>query len=1075
MPDPISALVAERTAGPDLSEAAVWRLLGPHRGGRVVAVAGDPTEPMEFYFGACAGGVWKTTDGGTYWRNVSDGFFSTAAVGAIAVAASDPNVVYVGTGESTIRGNVSHGDGVYRSTDAGKTWRNMGLADTRHIAKVRVHPHDPNLVYVAALGHAWGPNRERGVYRSRDGGQTWEQILFRTEQAGAIDLSMDPRNPRILYAAFWEARRFPHKLVSGGEGSSLYRSTDGGDTWTELTANPGLPKGVKGKIGVAVSPARPGRVWALVEAEDGALFRSDDGGDTWTRLSEEGDLRRRAWYYMHVYADPQDAETVWVLNLQCWRSTDGGKTFAPVPTPHGDNHDLWIDPRDPRRLIEGNDGGACVSFNSGDSWSTLYNQPTAQFYHVTTDSQTPYRVYGSQQDNTAISLPSLSSRGAITSADWYEPGGGESGYIAVRPDDPTIVYAGAIGSGSFNGRLLRYDHRTGQERNITVWPEEMGMGDGADTLKYRFQWTFPVLLSPHDPKVLYVGGNHLFRSTDEGSSWEEISPDLSRNDPATLEPSGGPITRDNTGAEVYGTIFAFVESPRTKGEFWVGTDDGLVHLSRDGGATWRNITPSNLPEWSLISVIELSPRHEGAAYLAAIRYKHDDATPYLYKTSDYGQTWQPITSGIPAHDFTRVIRADPAREGVLYAGTEIGVYVSYDDGSSWRRLAGNLPVVPIHDLEVRDDDLIAATHGRSFWILDDLTPVRHMADEAGLAAPRLFAPRPTTRYKIYQGYGYKPGPSVNYRMAGPLVVSYTRREQPGESGRDVFLDAGENPPQGAIVYYFLPHEPEGEISLSFLDRDGKQVRRFIGVPEPTPDTANEPKKKAEGGPEEPRLPRKVGINRFVWDLRIAPAHKVPGDKSTEEALAGPVVPPGEYEVMLTVAGHTESRRWSLRADPRVAATQTDFEAQYTLLLAIRDKLSETHDAINQLRDLRDQLAGWEARAGRVKDGEPLKTAIGALKEQLASIEDALIQVKAADPRLFPARLNEKLAILVGAIDSDDGPPTRQAQAVFADLSARIDAARSRLWALLDADVPALNALLRDHGVPALVPAPSPQE
>ena len=584
--------------------ALEWRPIGPHRGGRVVAVAGDPSDPMTFYFGACAGGVWKTTDGGTYWQNVSDGSFNTSAVGAIAVADSDPNVVYAGMGESRIRGDVSHGDGVYRSTDGGKTWAHVGLEDTRHIARIRIHPQNSDLVYVAALGHAFGPNDQRGIFRSTNGGKSWDRVLHRSENAGAIDLSKDLSNPRILYAAIWEARRTPWSLTSGGPDSSLYKSTDGGDTWTELTNNLGLPKGLKGRIGVAVSPARPDRVWAIVEAEDGGPFRSDDGGATWERLDENRNLRSRPWYYMHIFADPQDAETVWVLNVQAWKSTDGGRTFTEVPTPHGDNHDLWLDPKNPQRMIEGNDGGACVSFNGGASWSTIYNQPTAQFYHVTTDTQFPYRVYGTQQDNTAISVPSRSNKGgSIPWTDCYAVGSSESGYIAVRPDNPNVVYSGAIGSApGGGGSLLRYDQGTGQARIITVWPEIYG-GWGAKDIKHRFQWTFPIVISPHDPDVLYVAGNRVFRSTDEGTSWEIISPDLTRNDIAKMEPSGGLITKDTTGAEHYGTIFSFVESPHRHGVFWVGSDDGLVHISQDGGNTWDNVTPKDLPEWATISII----------------------------------------------------------------------------------------------------------------------------------------------------------------------------------------------------------------------------------------------------------------------------------------------------------------------------------------------------------------------------------------------------------------------------------------------------------------------------------------
>ncbi|HEY8602080.1 MAG TPA: glycosyl hydrolase, partial [Thermomicrobiales bacterium] len=681
-------------AGIDIAGMLEWRCIGPHRGGRVVAVAGDPIDPMTFYFGAVAGGVWKTTDGGQIWENVSDGFFTTAAVGALDVAPSDPNVIYVGTGEPTIRGNVSHGDGVYKSTDAGRTWANIGLKETRHIAKVRVHPQNPDLVYVAAFGHAWGPNPERGLYRSRDGGKTWEQILQRGERAGAIDLTLDPRNPRILYVAFWEAQRYPHALVSGGPGTGIFKSTDGGDTWVELTNNPGLPKGIKGKIGLAASPAQSDRVWALVEAEDGALFRSDDGGAHWERLSENAELRRRAWYYTHLYADPLDPETCYVLGLQSWRSDDGGKNFVTFPTPHGDTHGLWLDPKNPRRMIEGNDGGACVSFNGGQTWSSILNQPTAQFYHVATDARVPYHVYGSQQDNTAICLPSLSSRGAITITEWEEPGGGESGYIAIRPDNTDRVFAGAIGSGSGHGRLIAYDRKTGQQRNITVWPEVFGMGEGAIAHKYRFQWTFPVAISRYDPNVLFIAGNHLFRSTDEGTSWEVISPDLTRNDESKLQPSGGPITRDNTGAETYCTIFAFAESPHQEGVFWAGTDDGLVHLSRDGGQSWHAITPPAdlLPEWALISIIEPSPHDPATCYLAATRYKHDDPRPYLLRTVDWGQTWTAITGAIPADDFTRTIRADPERPGLLFAGTETGIYASFDDGGTWERLRGNFPV-----------------------------------------------------------------------------------------------------------------------------------------------------------------------------------------------------------------------------------------------------------------------------------------------------------------------------------------------------------------------------------------------
>ncbi len=748
----------QATVEPSLLNGLKWRSIGPFRGGRVVAVAGDPLNTQVFYFGSTGGGVWKTTDGGLTWENVSDGFFKRASVGSIAVAESDPNVIYVGMGESTIRGNVSHGDGVYRSTDAGKSWTYLGLEKTRSIAKVRVHPKNPDLVYAAAFGHAHGPNPERGIYRSSDGGKTWEHILYHGENAGAIDLSMDPNNPRILYVAFWEARRYPHTLVSGGEGSGIFKSIDGGDSWKEITRNPGLPKGVLGKIGITASQAQSGRVWAIIEAEDGALFRSDDGGNSWQRVNEDITLRNRAWYYHHIHADPQDAETLWILNTPCWKSIDGGRTFFDVGFPHGDHHDLWIDPRNPQRMIEGSDGGACISFNGAESWSTVYNQPTIEFYHVITDSQDPYRVYGAQQDNSTLSTLSRSTLAGITESDTYEVGGGESGYIAVRPDNPNIVFAG-----NYQGYITRYDHRSDQKQNIAVWPE-LASGWGAKDQKYRFQWTAPIVLSPHDPNVLYITGNHVFRSTDEGNSWESISPDLTRNDVTKQEASGGPITKDNTGAEYYDTIFAFAESPLVRGLFWAGSDDGLIHVSRDNGQSWQNVTPPDLPVWALITIIEPSPHDPATAYVAATRYKLDDFEPYLYKTNDYGQTWTKITNDIRENDFTRAIREDPERRGLLFAGTETGMYVSFDDGEHWQPLQLNLPVVPIHDLVINGSDLVVATHGRAFWILDDITPLRRMSKDVQDSSIFLFKPGVTTRSMTNLGYSA----SVRVRQVLPV-------------------------------------------------------------------------------------------------------------------------------------------------------------------------------------------------------------------------------------------------------------------------------------------------------------------
>lgn len=1060
---------AQSVVDPVLLQALEWRCIGPFRGGRVVAVAGDPEHSQVFYFGSTGGGIWKTTDGGVIWENVSDGYFKRASVGTIAVAPSDPNVIYVGMGETTIRSNVSHGDGVYRSTDSGKTWTHLGLADTRNIAKVRIHPQNPELVYVAALGHAHGPNAERGVYRSKDGGQTWERILYRSEKAGAIDLSMDPHNPRILYAAIWEAHRKPYTLVSGGEECGLFKSIDGGDTWKEITRNDGLPKGVLGKIGVAVSPAKENRVFAIIDAEDGAVFRSDDGGEHWERLSEDRNLLARPWYYMHMYADPQDAETLWVLNVQAWKSVDGGKTFFEVQIPHGDHHDLWIDPHHPQRMIEGNDGGATVSFNGGASWSSIYTQPTAEFYHVITDTQVPYRVYGPQQDNSTICVPSLSPYGSITNAMTYEIGGGESGYIAVRPDDPNIVYAG-----SYQGYLTRYDHRTFEERNIAVWPEA-ATGWGAKDQKYRFQWTAPVLLSPHDPNVLYTTGNYVFRSTDEGSSWEIISPDLTRNDVTKQEASGGPPTKDNTGAEYYDTIFAFAESPITPGLFWAGSDDGLVHVSRDGGASWQNVTPGDLPEWALISIIEPSPHDPATAYVAAARWKWDDFHPYLYKTNDYGATWTKITDGIAENDFTRAIREDPARRGLLFAGTETGIHVSFDDGAHWQSLRTNLPVVPIHDLVIKDSDLVVATHGRSFWILDDISLLRRISEELEEVqqfSTFLFKPRPTVYFNINYGYSHA-APSGNFfRDTDNTQVVARRFERPGKIWVERPLNAGQNPPGGVIVYYSLAEKPEAEVKLAFLDAEKKEIKSFTSKTEHKPAADPTDEEFEEEEQKEPNVPAEAGLNRFVWNMRYPDPRKVDGYVASEGAMTGPVIAPGSYQVQLTVGDTTLAETFEVLKDPRIPATQADLEARVALLLKIRDKVSETHDAINTLRNVRRQIDDWLKWTKEQPSHEALERLGKSIKERLKPIEDELIQSKAKtrqDTMNYPAQLNGKIAGLSMALAGAQAAPTKQTYELFDDLSRRIDAQIKLLHEVIDSDVSAFNSLLREQNVPGVIP------
>ncbi len=1043
-----------------------WRCIGPFRGGRVVAVAGDPTEPNTFYFGAVAGGIWKTVDGGLSWECISDGFLKTSSVGALTVADSDPNVIYAGMGETTIRIDVSHGDGVYKSTDAGKTWQHMGLAETRHIGKIRVHPQNPDIVYVAALGHAFGPNAERGVYKSTDGGQTWRLTLHKSDKAGAVDLSIDPNNPRNLFAAIWEAYRSPWMISSGGPDSGLWRSTDGGETWTDISENKGLPKGIKGKIGVAVSPAQKGRVWALVEHQpEGGLYRSDDNGETWEKVSGDQRLVSRAWYYMHLTADTQDGDTVYVNCLDLWKSTDGGRTFTQIDTPHGDNHDLWIDPKNPRRMIQSNDGGANVSFDGGASWSSIYNQPTAQFYHVAADNRWNYHVYGTQQDNSSVAVPSRSHNIGILWSDGYVAGTGESGYIAVRPDDPNIVYVGAIGSSPGGGNALqRYDHRTKQLRLITTWPEVM-TGYGAIEHKYRFHWTYPIIISPHDPNTLYIGGNMVFKSTNEGQSWQPISPDLSRADPDKLQPTGGPVNRDAVGAETYAIVFALAESPHQKGLLWAGTDDGLVYISRDEGGNWTNITPPDLPEWATISGLELSPHDPATAYIAAYRYKLDDYRPYVYKTNDYGQTWQSITNGLPDNDFPRVIREDPARQGLLYLGTETGLYVSFDDGANWQRFQLNLPVTPVYDLLIKNNDLIAATHGRSFWILDDLTPLHQMSNAVTQGQAHLFQPRDTLRALPGSFQGWVGGaPGRNYSGGLGVVTPFYETKTPEGALVRRFTEAGQNPPNGVLVTYYLANAPEQPIKLTFKDAEGNVIREVSSLL---------PDERESGKPKELRAPANAGWNRFIWDMRYPNAPKVQGtDPISETAYPGPVVVPGEYGVTLTVGDESQTQTFKLIERPDVTSTQDDLQAQFDLNLNIWRKLSETIETINCMRDLRQQLDGWAKRATVMPEGQHIAESAAALRDKALDIEKMLQM-----PDLRPGwpdlnnngiRLLEKLGGMVPLVSLGDYRPTDQAHQVFEDLCGRIDEQMGRWDALVSNELPAFNALVNEAQVGPVV-------
>ncbi len=816
----IAAVAQQPDSKPDAMKDLRFRLIGPFRGGRSIAAAGVASEPKTFYFGSVGGGIWKTIDAGATWAPVADGQLRNGDVGALAVSESDPNVVYAGMGEACVRGNASNGDGVYKSIDSGRTWKNVGLQQTYHIGAVKIHPKNPDIVYVAALGHLWGPNPERGVYRSTDGGQTWKQVLTKGNEAGAVDLAIDPSNPRVIYAAFWQVSRKPWRLDSGGPGSGLWKSMDGGDTWEDLSHAPGLPKGVEGRVAITVSPANPQRVWAMVEASDGGLFRSDNAGRAWTRVNESNNLRQRAWYFSHIFADPKNADEVYALNVGAYRSMDGGRTFTTLQRmPHGDNHFLWISPVDTDRMIESNDGGATVTLDGGKSWSTVDNQPTAQFYRVALDNDFPYHAYGAQQDNTTVRTATRAAGTGITDKDWYDVGGGESGWIAPDPRDSEIVYAGSYGN-----LITRQDHHTGQTRNINAWPDNP-MGYGADALKYRFQWSFPITFSPHDPNTLYIGSNVLMMTQDEGQSWKNISPDLTRDDKAKQKSSGGEITQDNTSIEYYDTIFTIAESPVTKGVIWTGTDDGLVQLTRDSGKTWSNVTPKGMPDWIRINAIDPSPFDAGTAYMAATNYQQDDFAPFLFKTSDYGKTWKKIVNGIPPTHFTRAIREDPNHKGLLVAGTEFGIYLSYDDGENWKSFQLNLPIVPVTDVmfHKREKELVVATQGRAFWIFDDL-PLLYQLD------PKLASE--TQSVKLFQ-------PRDAYRSGGG-----------GRAGRNGPVVVGENPPAGAQIYYWLKEKPKGDVKLEFLDASGKTVNEYSSKPAPAPPAG----RSGEGGDEEGSAP-----------------------------------------------------------------------------------------------------------------------------------------------------------------------------------------------------------------------------
>ena len=1072
-----------------------WREIGPYRGGRSVAVTGNPSRPNEFWQGTTGGGVFKSINAGESWAPVTDRYFG-GTIGAVEVAPSAPDVVYVGGGEYPIRGNVAHGDGVWKTTDGGRTWTYMGLRETKHIGDIVIHPTNADLVYVAALGHVFAPNAERGIYRSKDGGRNWEKILFRNDSTGAVELVMDPSNPNVLYAGFWQAGRTPWMLSSGGRGSGMFKTTNGGDTWTEITRNPGLPEGLWGNVGIAVSGANSNRLWAIIEADSGGVFRSNDGGATWTRTNSDRSLRQRAWYYTRIYADPKDTNLVYVSNVSFQKSTDGGRTFRPVGgVKHGDSHDLWIDPKDPRRMVEGNDGGANVTTDGGRTWSDE-DFATAQFYHVTTTNHFPYRVCGAQQDNSTLCGPSRSGGGSIDLSDWQDAGGGESGWIAPRWDDPDIIYAG-----SYGGLLTRKDMRTGVSRNVNPWPDNP-MGHPARDLKYRFQWTFPIVTSRHNPDVIYAGSNAVHKSTNGGQSWTVISPDLTYADPATLGNSGGPITRDQTSVEYYATVFVIEESPRSATVLWTGSDDGKVHVTRDGGRTWQNVTPRDLPKNTRVSSIHASSFGDGIAYVAANRYQLDDDRPYLWSTTDYGRTWKRIDAGIAPNEFTRVLRESPERRGFLVAGTERGVWFSTDDGNSWQKLQLNLPIVPIHDLVFKEGDVVVGTHGRSFWVLDNISSLEQMTTAIASSDAHLFKPRDQYR----ANFGGRGGGGGGRGGAGG-AQALTPENAP-------IRPVAGNPPGGVVVQYWLKNANQ-DVTLEFLDAQGRSIRsytsrldsaayadsvrrdqrtrsrmdslRAAGLTEDSIRTLTRVATDAAGGiapsgedddfraPPTPRAPNRRGVNTFSWNMRYPDASSFQGMILWAASTQGPMAPPGAYSVRLSVAGRpigTQSFR--LLPDPRSkGVTAADYAEQFAFLTRIRDRFSETNDAVKTIRFVKRELAD---RRGRIAaDRRESLTALATPFEQtLSQIEDSLYQTRnrsGQDPLNYPIRLNNKIGALMGVVGGADGRPTQQSVAVFTELSRQLDAQLTQLRRAYDSMLPRINALLNEAGLPDVSPRP----
>ncbi|WMN12585.1 glycosyl hydrolase [Marivirga salinae] len=994
-------------------DALEWRGIGPFRGGRSAAVTGVIGEPNLFYMGATGGGVWRTKDGGSTWESISDGHFG-GSIGAVAIAESDPNVIYVGGGEKTLRGNMSYGYGMYKSVDAGKNWEHIGLDNSRHISRVRIHPQNPDIVYAAVMGDIFKDSEERGVYKSTDGGKTWQRKLFVNNRAGAVDLILDPNNPRIMYASTWNVRRSPSNFSSGGPGSDIWKSTDSGENWEKLSENKGLPKGVWGISGITVSPQNSNRVWTIIENENGGVFRSDDAGKTWQKTNDDRALRQRAWYYTRIYADTQDEDMVYVVNVDYHQSKDGGKTFTSHRAPHGDHHDMWIDPNDNQRMIMADDGGAQVSFDGGDNWSTYMNQNTAQFYRVTTDNHFPFRIYGAQQDNSTVRIAHRTTGSVIGERDWESTAGGESAHLAIDNENNDVVYGG-----SYDGFLTRYNHNSEEIRAINVWPDNP-MGHGAEEMKYRFQWNFPIFTSPHDPNKLYTASNHLHVTTNEGHKWETISPDLTRNDPSKLGSSGGPITKDNTSVEYYCTIFAAIESPYEEGLLWTGSDDGLVHVSKDGGGSWKNVTPENMPKWIMINSIEADPFTKGGAYIAATSYKNGDYQPYLYKTKDYGKSWTKIVNGIQNDHFTRVVRADTERKGLLYAGTETKMYISFDDGASWKDFQMNLPIVPITDLTLKDNHLIAATQGRGFWLIDDLTVLHQLNDEVKQNDFYLFQPKKT------------------YRIGGRSEESKT---------------AGENMSSGVITYFHLKDTASADtVKIQYKEKSGKVIATY----------STHPDKESK----EEKLEVEPGSNQLIWNMRYPDAEIFEGMILWWSSTSGPTALPGKYDVALSINEETKTQEFEIVKDPRSSATQEDLKAQFDFQNRVIAKLSETNLAIKDIRKARVQIEDVIKKA----EADTIKNMGTSILDEIKEIEESLYQTKnrsRQDPLNYPIRLNNKLGHLNSLVGMGDFKPTESAIEFSKEVTARIDQHLEALNEILDKKVSAFNDLVQANQVKAV--------